>query len=178
MIFAQAAVASNVATVKIVNVVPTAFADLPSDANAPRRETPSLYNENAPLKTDAQLATAQKTPFSRKNALSFGVRASPTRFADAKSPDYNDFNALSQPRFGDKIVSFFAETTPLPRFFPFFAPFEPSKFAPRPCFLGRPPYNIRNIPATAAFSPENCFLLFFDGAQLDANRPLFLPFPF
>lgn len=120
MIFAQAAVVLNVATTKIVNVVPTAFADLPSDANAPRRETPSLYNENAPLKTDAELATAQKTPFSRKNALSFGVRASPSRFVDAKSPDYNDFNALSQRRFLGKISSFFDSAAALARFFLFF----------------------------------------------------------
>ena len=119
MIFAQAAAVLNIAIVKIANVVPTAFADLPSDANGPRRETPLLYNENASLKTDAELATAQKTPFSRKNALSFVVRASPTRFADAKSPDYNDFNALGQRRFVDKMLAIFAETTPLPRFFPF-----------------------------------------------------------
>lgn len=130
MIFAQVAAVSSVAVVAIattVNAVPTAFADLPSDANGPRRETPLLYNENAPLKTDAELATAQKTLFSRKNALSFVARASPTRFVDAKSPDYNDFNALSQRRFVDKIRSPLSETAPRSRFF---AAFEPSKFAP------------------------------------------------
>lgn len=116
MIFAQVAAVESVVNVKIVNAVSTVFADSPSDANAPRRETPSLYNENAPLKTDAGLATAQKTPFSRKNALSFGVFVSPTRFVDAKSPDYNDFNALSQRRFADKFRSSF-DGRRLPRAF-------------------------------------------------------------
>ena len=177
MIFAQAAVVLNVATAKIVNVVPTAFADLPSDANAPRRETPSLYNENAPLKTDAELATAQKTPFSRKNALSFGARASPSRFVDAKSPDYNDFNALSQRRFVGKNLSFFDSPAPARAFFPFFRLGRGVEIRARPCFLGRSLYNIRNILAAAPFSPEKRFLPFSLGSRLDANRPLFLLSP-
>lgn len=107
MIFAQVAAVRNVINAKTVTTVPFVFADSPFDANAPRRETPSLYNENALLKTDAELATAQKTSFSLKNALLFGVRVSPPRLVDAKSPDYNDFNALSQRRFLGKISPFF-----------------------------------------------------------------------
>ena len=172
MISAQAAAVLNVATVKIANVVPTAFADLPSDANGPRRETPLLYNENAPLKTDAELATAQKTPFSRKNALSFVVRASPTRFADAKSPDYNDFNAFGQRRFVEKIRLF----PTLRQLVRALSPRSRGEIRARPCFLGRPPYNIRNISATSQFPPG--LVLSFSGVdRFDANRPLFLPFP-
>jgi hypothetical protein len=70
--FARAAAVGNLTVVKIVKIVSNVFIDSPFNANASRRETPSLYNENAPLKTDAG-------SFSRKNAPSFAVRVAPTQ---------------------------------------------------------------------------------------------------
>jgi hypothetical protein len=129
------------------------------------------------LKTDAELATAQKTPFSRKNAPSFGVRAAPSRSADAKSPDYNDFNALSQRRFADKIGCFSSVRSRFLDDSRSFSSVLTGEIRARPCFLGRPLYNIRNISATSQFPPG--LVLSFSGVdRFDANRPLFLPFPF